>query len=130
MSGQVQSAMNIAPEGISNVQGGQLRILAVFSDKRLPNFPNVPTAREQDVPLTIDQWRGVVTPPNTPANIVSALHDIFKQVIEDPQFVAKMKELSTDVAYADSRGLDEVIRADDKRYEKLCQEQKLGDRYK
>lgn len=130
MSGQVQSAMNIAPEGIANVQGGQLRILAVFSDKRLPNFPSVPTAREQDVPLTIDQWRGAVAPPNTPANIVAALHDILKQVIQDPEFVSKMKELSTEVAYADSQGLAEVIKADDKRYEKLCQEQKLGERYK
>jgi tripartite-type tricarboxylate transporter receptor subunit TctC len=129
MSGQVQSAMNIAPEGISNVQAGQLRILAVFGEKRLANFPNVPTGIEQGVPLTLDQWRGAVAPPNTPADIVAALHDILKKVIEDPEFVSKMKELSTDVAYADGRAFGEVIKADDKRYEQLCQEQKLGERY-
>ena len=129
MSGQVQSAMNIAPEGIANVQAGQLRILAVFSEKRLANFPNVPTGIEQGVQLSLDQWRGAVAPPNTPANIVAALHDMLKKAIEDPEFVSKMKELSTEVSYADGRAYGEDIIALDKRYEKLCQEYKLGDRY-
>jgi tripartite-type tricarboxylate transporter receptor subunit TctC len=129
MSGQVQSAMNIAPEGIANAQAGQLRILAVFGQKRLENFPDVPTGIEQGVPLAADQWRGAVAPPNTPPEIVAALHDILKKVIEDPEFVSKMKELSTQVAYADARAFGEAIKADDKRYETLCKEQKLGDRY-
>jgi len=129
MSGQTQAAMNIAPEGISNVQAGQLRILAVFGDKRLENFPNVPTGIEQGVRLSLDQWRGAVAPPNTPPNIVVALHDILKKVIQDPEFVSKMKELSTEVSYADGRTFGEDIKAEDKRYEILCQEQKLGDRY-
>ena len=129
MSGQVQSAMNIAPEGISNAQAGQLRILAVFGPKRLENFPNVPTGIEQGVQLSLDQWRGAVAPPNTPPDIVAALHDILKKVIEDPEFVAKMKELSTAVSYADGKTFGEDIKNEDKRYEKLCQEQKLGDRY-
>ena len=129
MSGQTQAAMNIAPEGISNVQAGQLRILAVFGDKRLENFPNVPTGIEQGVRLSLDQWRGAVAPPNTPPNIVAALHDILKKVIQDPEFVSKMKELSTEVSYADGRTFGEDIKAEDKRYEILCQEQKLGERY-
>jgi tripartite-type tricarboxylate transporter receptor subunit TctC len=129
MSGQVQSAMNIAPEGISNVQAGQLRILAVFGQKRLENFPNVPTGIEQGVQLSLDQWRGAVAPPNTPPDIVAALHDILKKVIEDPEFVSKMKELSTGVSYADGKTFGEDIKNEDKRYENLCQEQKLGDRY-
>lgn len=129
MSGQVQSAMNIAPEGISNVQAGQLRILAVFGPKRLANFPNVPTGIEQGVQLSLDQWRGAVAPPDTPPDIVAALHDILKKVIEDPEFVAKMNELSTEVSYADGKTFGEDIKNEDKRYEKLCQEQKLGDRY-
>jgi tripartite-type tricarboxylate transporter receptor subunit TctC len=129
MSGQVQSAMNIAPEGIANAQAGQLRILAVFGRQRLENFPDVPTGIEQGVQLAADQWRGAVAPPNTPPEIVAALHDILKKVIEDPEFVSKMKELSTQVSYADGRVFGELIKADDKRYEKLCKEQKLGDRY-
>jgi tripartite-type tricarboxylate transporter receptor subunit TctC len=129
LSGQCQSAMNIAPEGITNVQAGQLRILAVFADKRLENFPNVPTGNEQGVALALDQWRGAVAPPKTPANLVAALHDILRKCIEDPEFVSKMKELSTQVSYADSSAYGEIIRTEDKRYEKLCQEQKLGERY-
>ncbi len=129
MSGDVRSAMNIAPEGVANVQAGQLRILAVFGSDRLANMPEVPTAREQGVDLALDQWRGVVAPPNTPPAVVKQLHDIFKKVIEDPEFVAKMAALNTQVAYSDSKTYGEIIKAEDLRYEKLCKEQKLGERY-
>jgi tripartite-type tricarboxylate transporter receptor subunit TctC len=129
LAGDVQSAMNIAPEGVSNVQAGQLRILAIFADKRLPGMPAVPTGREMGIDLTLDQWRGVVCPPNTPANVVKDLHDIIKKCIEDPEFGAKMKALNTDVAYADGETFGRMVAADDKRYEALCKELKLGDRY-
>ncbi len=129
LAGDVQSAMNIAPEGVNNVQAGQLRIMAVFGDKRLAGMPNVPTGKEQGVDLTLNQWRGVVCPPNTPAAVVKDLHDILKKCIEDPEFGSKMKALNTDVAYADGAAFGRTVAADDKRYEALCKELKLGDRY-
>ena len=130
LAGDVMSAMNIAPEGISNVQAGQLRILAVFGTKRFDTFPDVPTAAEQGVALDLPQWRGVVAPPNTPEPIVRQLHDIFKKCIEDPEFVAKMKELNTTPSYGSAQEFGALVAADDARYEKLIKAEKMGDRYK
>jgi tripartite-type tricarboxylate transporter receptor subunit TctC len=130
MSGQCDSAMNVAPEGIANAQAGQLRILAVFGDKRFDTFPNVPTGKEAGVNLVLNQWRGIVAPPGTPDNIVTALHDIFKKCIEDPEFIAKMKELNAIPAYASAKDFGVLVAAEDKRYEELIKTNKMGNRYK
>ncbi|MDR1933962.1 MAG: tripartite tricarboxylate transporter substrate binding protein [Spirochaetales bacterium] len=130
MSGQCDSAMNVAPEGISNAQAGQLRILAVFGGKRFDTFPNVPTGKEAGVDLVLDQWRGIVAPPGTPENIVQALHDIFKKCIEDPEFIAKMKELNATPSYASAKDFGALVAAEDKRYEELIKTNKMGNRYK
>ncbi|MFA6504919.1 MAG: tripartite tricarboxylate transporter substrate binding protein [Treponemataceae bacterium] len=130
MSGQVDTAMNIAPEGISNAQAGQLRILAVFGDKRFDTFPNVATAKEQGTDLVLDQWRGIVAPPKTPPEIVAKLHDIFKKCMEDPEFVTKMKELNAIPSYKSGAEFGEIVKTEDKRYETLIKEKKFGDRYK
>jgi len=129
LSGQVQTAMNIAPEGLSNVEAGQTRILAVFAPSRFERFPKFPTAKEQGVDLIIDQWRGVVAPKGTPPDIVKALHDIFKKCVEDPDYVKRAKEMNVEPTYLGSKELGELIAADDKRFEKIVKEKKLGDRY-
>lgn len=130
MSGQCDSAMNVAPEGISNAQGGQLRILAVFGSKKFDTFPNVPTGKEAGLDIVLDQWRGVVVPPGTPDNIVTALHDIFKKCIEDPDFAAKMKEMNATPAYASGADFGALVASEDKRIGDLVKENKLGNRYK
>ncbi|MCL1818473.1 MAG: tripartite tricarboxylate transporter substrate binding protein, partial [Spirochaetaceae bacterium] len=130
MQSQCDSVMNIAPEGISNVLGGQLRILAIFSDKRSPSLPNAPTAKEQGLDFILDQWRGVVAPAGTPDAIVQKLHDIFKKCIEDPEFIAKMKELGATPAYASGKDFGAIVTADDKRYEEIIKNNKLGNKYK
>ena len=64
MSGQCDAVVANAPEGISNVQAGQLKVLGVFSDKEITVIP-AKTAIDQGVDLVLEQWRGVV-PQGTP----------------------------------------------------------------
>ncbi|MDR1625575.1 MAG: tripartite tricarboxylate transporter substrate binding protein [Spirochaetia bacterium] len=130
MSGQCDSAMNVAPEGISNAQAGQLRILAVFGDKRFDSFPDVPTGKELGINLVLNQWRGIVAPAGTPEDIVQKLHDIFKKCIEDPEFVAKMKELNATPAYASAKDFGALVASSDKAYEEIIKNNKMGNRYK
>ena len=91
LSGDVKSAMNIAPEGVNNVIAGQLRILAVFGDQaagRHAQRADRDRAGRQPLARPVARRRG---PPNTPAPIVQRLHDIFKKCIEDPEFVEKRR---------------------------------------
>ncbi|MDY0245209.1 MAG: tripartite tricarboxylate transporter substrate binding protein [Sphaerochaeta sp.] len=126
---QVDSAMNNAPEGVSNIEAGQLKMLAVFSEDRYPSFPDVPTAKEQGLDLVLPQWRGVVCPPGTPETVIQRLHDIFKQCIEDPVFIEKMKAMNVSPTYKNASDFGKFLVSEDARYEKLVKAKGLGDRY-
>lgn len=73
------------------VESGDLRMLAVAANERLPDFPDVPTYKEQGVDMVDSQWRGLFVKGGTPEAIVNKLHDALKQTIEDPEFREYMK---------------------------------------
>jgi putative tricarboxylic transport membrane protein len=50
-------------EFLDQVRAGQLRVLAVSTDQRVPVLPEVPTAKEQGIDLEFTNWRGLVAPP-------------------------------------------------------------------
>ncbi len=128
MSGQCDAVMANAPEGIANVQAGQLKILAVFSDKKLDSIP-ASTAIAQNVNLVLEQWRGVVVPKGTPPAIIAKLENIFRQCIEDPIYIKKMQELGSIPVYKSGADFGKLVASDDARYEKIVRDGKFGDRY-
>ncbi|MDR7866676.1 MAG: tripartite tricarboxylate transporter substrate binding protein [Sporomusaceae bacterium] len=126
----VDAVMVSAPEGVPQAHAGQLRILGVFGEKRLPKFPNVATAKEQGVDFKFTMWRGVLAPKDTPPEIVKQMHDIFKKTMEDATFKAKAEELSVDLKYLGVEDFGKFLKAEDQQYMNLIKKAKLGDRYK
>jgi putative tricarboxylic transport membrane protein len=68
------------------IESGDLIPLVLFSDKRLPELPEVPTAQESGFDVTLGRWRGFGIRPDTDAVIVDELTDLFKAASEDPAY--------------------------------------------
>ena len=130
LTGDCQTTMNVAPEGIPQAQAGQVKILAVFADKRFDEFPNVPTSKEAGLNFVYEQWRGVVAPKGTPDAIALKLQNIFKQCVEDPVYIQRMKSMSALAAYMDAKSFGDLVVSEDKRIEQVIKSAKLGNRYK
>lgn len=109
-----------APEGIANVENGQLRILAVFSENRYSSFPEVPTAKEEGVDCILPQWRTVVVPKDTPDSVVEKLASIIKQCCEDKTFADKMASLSVEVTYKGPADATAFMKSEDARFAELA----------
>lgn len=75
------------------IRAGKLRPLAMFSDSRDPNFPDVPTPKDlgYNIP-SIPTIRGVLAPPNTPSSIVKILEEAFSKAAKDPGFTEWAKK--------------------------------------
>lgn len=125
----IGSVMASAPEGLANVDAGQLRILGVFGNERLEKYPDVPTAAEQGLDFTVSMWRGVCVPEDTPDDIVAALHDIMRDILDDPEFIQRAADLGVRLVYQDPADFGEFIKAEDKLYEALVKDKGLGTRY-
>ncbi|MBN1649196.1 MAG: tripartite tricarboxylate transporter substrate binding protein, partial [Spirochaetales bacterium] len=46
------------PEALPQIEAGQLKCLGLMADKRNPDFPDVPTLKEQGLDWTYTTWRG------------------------------------------------------------------------
>ena len=122
LGGHVHAVSVSPPEGIAHVKAGKLRIIALFSEKRMEAFPDVPTVREQGVPFTMGQWRGLAAPKGTPPDVVKKLHDAFKKGMEDPAFVKNATDMTVQLAYLGSAAFGDLMAQDHERYAKLVQE--------
>ena len=126
----VDAIMVSAPEGVPQALAGQLRVLGILGDSRLPKFPNVLTAKEQGMDFKITMWRGVLAPKDTPPALLSQIHDVFKKCMDDPEFKKRADELSVELKYLNPDDFGKFLTAEDERYKNLMIKEKFGNRYK
>ena len=84
------------------VDGGQMRLLVTFGDKRTQRWPNVPTAKELGYGVVSTSPYGLVGPKGMDPAVVKTLHDAFKKAIEDPKHLELLAQLNQDVWYLNS----------------------------
>jgi putative tricarboxylic transport membrane protein len=74
---------NVCFENVSeimdHVKANKLRVLAIGSEKRLPFLPDVPTVKEEGIPLTAGLGRGFVAPAGIPKEAHAKLIEVFEK---------------------------------------------------
>jgi len=90
-----------------HVEAGRLRLLAVYGEKRMRDFPNVPTLLELGYDIVAPSLICVVGPKGLSPQIVGTLHDAFKKAMEDPDFIKVSHQLDQPALY---RGPQELAK--------------------
>jgi tripartite-type tricarboxylate transporter receptor subunit TctC len=79
------------------IREGKLRALAVTSDARWPELPDVPTMREsgfQGVPAYL--WIGLLAPAQTPTAVIEKLNTAMNEGMKAPEMQASIAKLGLD----------------------------------
>jgi tripartite-type tricarboxylate transporter receptor subunit TctC len=81
--------VQVAFQGIATVssliKAGKLRLIAVTTPKRLPQFPEVPTVSESGLSgFEFNSWYAMMAPAGTPKPILQKLHAEIVKAISDP----------------------------------------------
>jgi tripartite-type tricarboxylate transporter receptor subunit TctC len=92
---------NLTQKG--KVEAGLLRFLAIASEQRDPEMPNVPTLRELGYDIVYEVVRGLVVPKATPEPIRAKLGDACAQATAEADFAASMRKQATRVAYLSAK---------------------------
>ncbi len=83
--------LNLATSG-PMVQAGQLRPLAVVTEQRLPEYPDVPTLAELGYPgVGTLQWRAIFAPRGVPPAVIETLHKAALAAATSPTVVDKLR---------------------------------------
>ncbi len=91
MAGRVHVSMASFPNAMEHIKAGRMRALAVTTNKRVPDWPEMPTIEEQGVPgYDFSSWLGLLAPARTPQAIIDKLYGWFLSASKDPN-VSKPK---------------------------------------
>ena len=98
LSGQLQFWFDPGP-GLKHVKDGKLKLLAVGSAARSPQWPNVPTLAESGLAgFDADSLFGIYAPAGTPAPVIAKLHAEIQAALQTPAVVDAIKALGAEPA--------------------------------
>jgi tripartite-type tricarboxylate transporter receptor subunit TctC len=107
--GHVDCAFLTVNEAKPLVDSGDLTITALFAPQRLPNWPNLKTAREQgtDLLLNLNYWWWM--PRNTPRDRVDRFAEALRAALQDPEVVQKMRDFDMTPAFLKGAELEAEV---------------------
>ena len=79
---------------LAHVQAGKLKGLAVTSEKRAPELPELPAIAETYPEVVSTSWFAVVAPPKTPPAVAGKLSRYFAEILREPEVEKKWREMS------------------------------------
>ena len=86
LSGDTQALSTGFGEALGLANQGEVRILAVTSDERLSQAPDVPTVKEAGYDMTFANWRGFFGAPGLPEEKAEAFRAVLKKMYDTPQW--------------------------------------------
>ncbi|MCM2346508.1 MAG: tripartite tricarboxylate transporter substrate binding protein [Acidovorax soli] len=86
----------------SHIQSGRMRYLVMFTPKRVPQFPDVPTLREEGVDVVIESPYGIAGPEGLLSERARILHDAFKAALESAEGRKILDQLNQPLNYRSS----------------------------
>ena len=75
---------------LPSIKSGKLRAIAILSEQRTRQLPDMRTASEQGVDIEYPSWLGALAPAATPAAIMSRLHAEFVKAVRAPDVVKQL----------------------------------------
>jgi tripartite-type tricarboxylate transporter receptor subunit TctC len=114
MGGKIDASSQHPAEILSQVKAGEVRVLAVSSEKRINLWPNVPTMKESGVDLVFDQWRGFAAPKGTPKMVIDKMSPIVKKAVEGKEWMDFAASVGTTPQYLNPTAFAKFVAEQDK----------------
>ena len=118
IAGQVPAQVDQVNAAIGHIKAGKLRAIAISSDKRLPELPDVPTMRESGVKgletFTFSTFTGLFGPAKMPPEVVAKLNEAMVKVLKDPAVVKRFADLTAEAYPTTPQETAAMFEAEDK----------------
>ena len=106
-------------------QTGQMKILAIGTEKRMDALPDIPTFQELGYKFYPRIDRGVAVPKTTPADITAKLEKVFLDTVNKEEYQSKILKAGFVAMKLNSEQSIKYIRAETATMKKLLEEQGL-----
>ncbi len=97
VAGHIPAMFSNLSDALPQAAAGNVKMLAVSSDKRSPAAPDVPTVIEGGYPdFNVLTWNGLMAPANTPPAIVNKISEVIQKAVKDPKIAKQLAEYGAD----------------------------------
>jgi tripartite-type tricarboxylate transporter receptor subunit TctC len=99
LNGSLDLGIGEVQEFRGQLDAGEVRVIGVFTENRLPEFPDAKTAKESGVDMVVTKFRGIVGPKGLPPEVIQAWEAAIPKVMENPEFQKWYKNANLIPAY-------------------------------
>lgn len=122
IAGHVQVLISNVSVLTTHIQSGRLKALAVTSDKRVPELPNVPTTAEAGFAgLEIYSWQGIAAPKGLPPAVREKLETALDATFKDAQVRTQLQKAGFEVTNTGAAGFRQNLGEDIARFKTVIQ---------
>jgi len=122
VGGHVDAVIQLPAALAAPVKQNQVRLLAALIPSRDPALPDVPTAREQGIDVSLEAWRGIAAPKGTPRSVIAALDAAVRTAVNSSEFQKGSENLGVRPAYLDAEQFGALIAQEDAALARLMQQ--------
>jgi tripartite-type tricarboxylate transporter receptor subunit TctC len=125
-AGHVDAVFSTLASTAPLVAAGRLRVIAVTSTKRLPQFPDVPTFAEAGIKdLVVEHWWGILGPAGMPREIVQRLSAELAKAVAAPDVRERFAGLSVEPRTSSPEAFRDLIDSYVKRWARVVRENNI-----
>jgi tripartite-type tricarboxylate transporter receptor subunit TctC len=122
LGGHAPSGFATLLPAMQHVKSGKLRALAVTTQKRVTQLPDVPALSETLPGFDITQWNAVWAPAGTPKDVLDKLSAEIIRIVQSPDYKARMSEQGSEAVGNSPSELAAFQRAEIDKYRKIAQQ--------
>ena len=119
VSGETQAQLATIGSLFTHLKSGRVRPLGVSSDKRVPQFPDVPAIAEFVPGYEFTAWVAAFAPAGVPRPIVDKLNDELRKALSDPGVASKLVAQTLDPMHMTPEQFAARLKSDYDKYEKV-----------
>jgi tripartite-type tricarboxylate transporter receptor subunit TctC len=128
LSGDIQILSDNLYPSLPQVQGGKLNALAVTTTERSPYAPDIPTMRESAPELAkfdVSSWFGVFLPKVTPPEIVDALNQEVKAMLDRADIRKNIEQMGAQADYGTPQQFSDFVAAETAKFAGIIEKEGL-----
>jgi tripartite-type tricarboxylate transporter receptor subunit TctC len=88
-----QVMMSSITAALAVVQAGKVRPIAIASERRFPNLPDLPPIKDSVPGVAMNGFFAIVAPAGTPADVIAKLNHAIDEYLKGPDIQAKLLTL-------------------------------------
>ena len=122
LGGQIASMCSPIGDYLPYIKTGKLRVLAISGINRSQFVPDVPTFRQQGLPITVREWYGLFLPGKASAQTARRAAAYVQAALSQPDVVTSMAQFGMEVQSSSPQVLGDLLKADADEWRRLIKQ--------